>query len=728
MQIPSNDYIEPEGYVELEGENYLVKRLKKIKLKGRTYFDIELDHLMTELNDYTVEAFEYNSVSAETALTNLLADTTWSVGDVDNLGTENMDSDRRITVLRGITLLLETFGGEVYFNQDRTVDIKSTIGDDTKKVQIRYDKNSDYIEKEEDQSKIVTRLYPYGNDNITINTQIMEECDVLADWTTSDETNLVKSADTVDRKHGQASLKLIAAATDSLNDTLTRDLGAGSELDLTDHTKLKYWIKSSRTGTNLKFGMGESAWDDNTYNVTIDTANEWQEEEWDISGIANANKNAIRYIGLKIANADALNTIRFDYIRAFDGEIYLESANIDDYKNPKEVALFTTFDDVDELKAYAQEYLDQYDSPIERYLVNMADLSKAMKDTWSDDSIALGDTVRVYDSDLGLNVDCRVKKITKDLLNHTLMSIELTNSLENISKKLVDDYRRLSSAMPYDNDKTAINAGAVKFGYLQASVIRANSIYAEHYAQLRNVLPYNFDDSLDSSYPLECEFYMPPNVDEIKSAWVHIVGRNFRAYSKGAASGGGQTSSSGGGQTTSSGSSHSHTVTGQTASSGGNHRHYVGTFSTGVGTNSHYHSILNGVTDVQAYSDHTHSVGEHYTGYSDNHIHSVTGTTSSSESSHTHTVSNHTHTVSNHTHSLTFGIYESTDPTGVNIYVDNGSGYGSSLISDDTPVSIDYNIVGELSTTAGWKKLKITSSRLGRVVVAIILDLTISSI
>lgn len=752
IEIEQNDFIAPGHYVEFNNELYITGRLKKVLSDdGKLTYKGRLNHLMDELNDFTIEAFEYNSVSAETALTSLLAGTTWSVGTVANLGTESIENDKRATVLFGITLLIAEFGGELYFNSsDRTVDILTSIGTITKQ-QIRYDKNSNFIEVEEDPAKLVTRLYPYGADNITINTQIMENCDKPALWETTDEVNYAKSPESTIKKQGSASIKLVATQTDSLNDIMDIDLVAAT-LDLTDHDLLKFWIRASRTGTNLQFGMGETAWNDNTHNINILVADTWQEEEWDISGIANGDKDAIRYMGLKCTNADALNTIYIDYIRAFDGEIYLESANLSAYTNPKESALFTTIEDPDELKAYGTTYLGLYDVPIKRYKTNTADLSGLP--TWTNESIELGDTVRLYNQDLALNEDARIKKIVKNLLVPTDMQLDLTNSIENIADNLADYYRQLAEAMPYDDDRTAINAGAVKVGYLQASVIRSNFIFANHYAQLRNVLPYNFDDSLDSSFPLECEFYMPPNVDEIKSCWVHIVGRNFRAYSKGAASGGGatssaggaQTSSSGGGQTSSGGSSHSHSVSGQTASSDGAHTHlFVGgtvpTSSSGDGVDV---AGLSGTTDAHVHASGSYAVnGNHSHTYfretgttsSITHTHSVTGTTSASESAHTHTVSNHTHTVSdhthtvpNHTHGLTFGIYEDTDPTGVNIYIDDGSGYGGSLASGNTPVAIDVNVASSLTTVYGWKKLKITSSRLGRVVVAVILDLTLSSV
>lgn len=326
-----------------------------------------------------------------------------------------------------------------------------------------------------------------------------------------------------------------------------------------------------------------------------------------------------------------------------------------------------------------------------------------------------------------------------------------------------------------DNDILRARFGKINKGIFGMKIFDSNGdvVYeiSDDSVTFRNVLPYNFDDSLDDSYPLECEFYMPSGVTKINSCWVHIVGRNFRAYSKGAASGGGQTSSSGGGQTTSSGggqtssggSAHSHTVSGQTASNSGSHSHTINDVeNTHTTTENTWHdhtfsleSANTGYTSKGSgnFSSHRHNFNRreatggaenqtHYHNYirciginsSGEHSHSVTGTTSSSESSHTHTVdnhthtvSNHTHTVSNHTHSLTFGIYESTDPTGVNIYVDDGEGYGDSVSSDDTPVLIDVNIADGLTTTEGWKKIRITSSRLGRVVLVAILDIVISN-
>jgi len=72
-------------------------------------------------------------------------------------------------------------------------------------------------------------------------------------------------------------------------------------------------------------------------------------------------------------------------------------------------------------------------------------------------------------------------------------------------------------------------------------------------ANFRNTYVINASDSLDATYPMYVYFRVLDETVKIVSVktsyWIH----NYRAYSKAAAAGGGQTTSSGGGQTSSSG-------------------------------------------------------------------------------------------------------------------------------------------------------------------------------
>lgn len=116
------------------------------------------------------------------------------------------------------------------------------------------------------------------------------------------------------KQRGFYSLKVSAKETDSLNDTLTRTLTMTK--DLSGQTKIKFYIRASREGTNFKVGFHDSGGITTEHTPNITVANVWQEEEVDISGVADANKDVIDQIIITITNADADNIIYLDYINA----------------------------------------------------------------------------------------------------------------------------------------------------------------------------------------------------------------------------------------------------------------------------------------------------------------------------------------------------------------------------------------------------------------------------
>lgn len=299
MEIEFNDYIQPECYVEFNNVFYISKIINKSMYKGRKTFKVRLEHGMTELNDFGIGPFTWTGKTCAEMAALALAGTTWSVGTVSGFtGTKTIKSDKRITVLAALNLIVNAFYGELDFHAlhlsdgsfQRTVDIKNEIGSQTK-VQIRYDKNSDIMERREDTTKLCTRLYIYGKDNLTI---------------------------------------------------------------------------SSVNG----------------------------------------------------------------------GLAYLDSVNISKYPHPKETTIYTNIDVVATLLTYAQIYLGAYDDPLYTYNINSMD--KSIFPTWSSEEIDLGDSLRVYNSDLGINVDVRVKQVIHDLVNPDKIKMELANFIDRITDLLSD--------------------------------------------------------------------------------------------------------------------------------------------------------------------------------------------------------------------------------------------------------------------------------------------------
>jgi len=102
----------------------------------------------------------------------------------------------------------------------------------------------------------------------------------------------------------------IAAITDSLNDTLTKTLT--DYLDYSIMDKLIFQVRSSRTGENLQLQIHDTGGTTSTHTINIASADTWQTETWDISGITGTNRDTIDKIIIKVINADAANTFYFD--------------------------------------------------------------------------------------------------------------------------------------------------------------------------------------------------------------------------------------------------------------------------------------------------------------------------------------------------------------------------------------------------------------------------------
>ncbi len=85
-------------------------------------------------------------------------------------------------------------------------------------------------------------------------------------------------------------------------------------INLSNQTTIKFDVRASRTGSNFKIGIHDSGGTTTEHIVNISVADTWQEESWDISGVSNANKDAIDSIIITITNADAANEIYIDNI------------------------------------------------------------------------------------------------------------------------------------------------------------------------------------------------------------------------------------------------------------------------------------------------------------------------------------------------------------------------------------------------------------------------------
>lgn len=154
--------------------------------------------------------------------------------------------------------------------------------------------------------------------NTSISAYIFPTCDYINSTGTvpasTDTSDFGNALDTYSGKdvvnQGDYSLKITAVAgTDSLNQYIVRTLSA---IDLSIDSILLVDIYALRTGTNFQFGIGNTNYTDNLYNISVPTANTWQTIAINIS---SATKNAITKLGFKFTNTDTGNVVYIDNIR-----------------------------------------------------------------------------------------------------------------------------------------------------------------------------------------------------------------------------------------------------------------------------------------------------------------------------------------------------------------------------------------------------------------------------
>lgn len=187
----------------------------------------------------------------------------------------------------------------------------------------------DYIRGDGTDGQIAFYQYGYTTDDIVSH----------YDWIKIGAANLQCFSEATIKQQGSYSLRGVAKITGSLNDTLTRTVSP--TIDLTDITKIKLDIRSSRTGSNIKVGIHDSGGTTTEITPNITSANAWQTVEWDISAVANADKDAIDQIIITIVNADADNNAYLDNMFGSAwAKTFLESITLADTLQKKPAKTF----------------------------------------------------------------------------------------------------------------------------------------------------------------------------------------------------------------------------------------------------------------------------------------------------------------------------------------------------------------------------------------------------
>jgi hypothetical protein len=133
-------------------------------------------------------------------------------------------------------------------------------------------------------------------------------------WTSNFNDVLQSYSEATIKTQGSYALKAVAT-TGALNKTLTKTFATNK--DLTGINNLKIDMRSTRTGANVKLGLHDTGGTTTELTPTINTAGEFETKTWDISAVADADKNAIDKFIITPTNADAANTVYFDNFYGF---------------------------------------------------------------------------------------------------------------------------------------------------------------------------------------------------------------------------------------------------------------------------------------------------------------------------------------------------------------------------------------------------------------------------
>jgi hypothetical protein len=137
---------------------------------------------------------------------------------------------------------------------------------------------------------------------------------VYVDWEKAGNAfpggSLQSYSEDTDKTQGSYALRVEAATTDSLNKILTHTFAVNSNLAGVKNLRLD--ARALRTGSNWKLGLHDTGGTTTEITPVIATSNTFQPINWDLSAVADADKDNIDTCKLTVTNADSANTIILD--------------------------------------------------------------------------------------------------------------------------------------------------------------------------------------------------------------------------------------------------------------------------------------------------------------------------------------------------------------------------------------------------------------------------------
>jgi phage minor structural protein len=167
---PKREYIQNENIIEVVNQRYFVRDVSKVRAGGRLELVVYCEATWYDLQ-YTepMKVWSWQDATPEQIMADILDGTGWSVGRVEVTERRNLQLEEGLTNrLKALRELPNVFTGELWFNtSNNTVDFLRPEGRDSG-ASIVYRKNMKEIEVNYSTKNLVTKLYLYGKNNMTI--------------------------------------------------------------------------------------------------------------------------------------------------------------------------------------------------------------------------------------------------------------------------------------------------------------------------------------------------------------------------------------------------------------------------------------------------------------------------------------------------------------------------------------------------------------------------------
>lgn len=150
-----------------------------------------------------------------------------------------------------------------------------------------------------------------------LNTNLIDDMEDISDWTASVPANTPVASETTKVKVNDGAMTITTNASSLTTDYVRKTYG--SVQDWSSYGRIGFWIQGTQTGQIISLQFNDSTVPTTSdYDITIKNANEWQYEEWDISGITSTDRDGAGWIQFIIDSVTNTPAFYIDQLRLYN--------------------------------------------------------------------------------------------------------------------------------------------------------------------------------------------------------------------------------------------------------------------------------------------------------------------------------------------------------------------------------------------------------------------------